>query len=75
MKKSEHKMDVIDFFKKEILTTRVLVDNIRKEFWKESITISNLSGQNKFKSGTKKKLTRRSLCPAKFESLGLDVSP
>jgi len=31
MKKRKYKTDVIDFFKKEILTTRILVDNIRKE--------------------------------------------
>lgn len=54
MKKRKYKTDVIDFFKKEILSTRILVDNIRKESWKESITIADLYGQNKFKSATKK---------------------
>lgn len=54
MKKKKYKIDVIDFFKKEILATRILVDNIRKESWKESITIANLHYQNKFKSARKK---------------------
>ena len=54
MKKKKYKTDVADFFKKEILTTRILVDNIRKESWKESITIANLHDQNKFKSARKK---------------------
>jgi len=54
MKKKKYKTDVVSFFKKEILTTRILVDNIRKKSWKESITIANLYGQKKFKPATTK---------------------
>lgn len=58
MVKKTNKIDVLKFFKNEILATRIAVDNLRKENWKESITITSLHEQKKFKSALKKKLTK-----------------
>ena len=56
--KTTSKTNILNFFKREILVTRILVDNLRKEKWKESMTIPHLHEQNKFKSALKKKLTK-----------------
>lgn len=58
MLKTTNKTNISNFFKSEILATRIVVDNLRKEKWKESIIIPSLYEQNKFKSPPKKKLTR-----------------
>lgn len=58
MLKTTNKTNVSNFFKSEILDTRILIDNLRKEKWKESMSIPSLHEQNKFKSAPKKKLTR-----------------
>jgi len=52
--KTTSKTNILNFFKREILVTRIVVDNLRKEKWKESMTIPNLHEQNKFKSALKR---------------------
>ncbi len=52
--KTTSKTNILNFFKREILVTRILVDNLRKEKWEESMTIPHLHEQNKFKSALKR---------------------
>lgn len=54
MVKKTNKINVLKFFKNEILATRIAVDNLRKENWKGTIAITSLREQKKFKLVPKK---------------------
>ncbi len=47
--------DVSDFFKREILGTRISVDRARRESWKERFDLVELQSQERLRTSIKKK--------------------
>ena len=59
-KNRQNKPDIVDFFRREILVTRIAVDNARREYLLENVLLPHLHGQDKAQTEEKKKLTNHS---------------
>ncbi|MCK4815474.1 hypothetical protein KA005_06875 [bacterium] len=53
----QNKPDIVNFFRREILITRIAVDNARREYLLENVSSPHLHGQDKPQTEKKKKLT------------------